>query len=458
MWRSNVRGPVSPDTAAVRSIAVLPLRNSGDSADAYYAEGIGEQVSSALVRVPGVTVRSWETVLEAVKASRNPAVLGPRLHVDYVLDGSFQRAGRRTRVSIQLVRVADGAVIWSQPYDGEGADIFAIQDSVARGVASEMSLRLSPESQRALAHRTTRNPEAYNEYLRGRHFQWQLTAPSLDRAIEHYQAAIALDSGYADAWQGLVEASALRDEGGPGRRGLPVNALIDRVLALDSTNGAAHAFRAERQWTAFDFAAATRSYELAILYNPGIAETFVMYGQYLNITGRHQEALSALRRAETLNPTSAFVVANLALRYQMLRRYDSAEVVARRAIALAPGNWVAQSALGFALVGRGDATGGLTAMQEAQRLVGGLPNLVGFVGWALGRAGRREEALRLIGPNTDDFDRVAVLTGLGDTTGLLDALAVASPWALFFFRDSLFVGPIINSPRYQELLRRFDYP
>jgi len=472
VWRFAVAAARSePTPVAAHSIAVLPMRNSGDTADAYYAEGIGEQIGSALVRVPGVSVHSWAAVLEAVRESRNPAVLGPALHVDYILDGSLQRAGRRTRVSVQLVRVSDGAVVWSQPYDGDGADIFAIQDSVSRAVAAELALRLSPEAQRALAHRTTRNPEAYNAYLLGRHFQWQLTVPGLDQAITYYRQAIALDSGYAEAWQGLVEASALRDERGQGREGPPVTALIDRVLELDSTNGAAHAYRAERLYLAFEFAAAAREFALAIRYAPGVAENLILYAQFLNVVGRHAEALEVTARAAALNPTSSFVIANHAIRFNYVSRYDSAAAVARRAVALEPGNWVAHVALGYALVGRGDPGGAVEEMERAQQLLGGAPALNVFVGWAYGRAGRRDDAREVLAAIEADsaaepsrrVDLVVVRLGLGDTTDALDYLEEEirgrkDAGGLFYFRDPLVSASLRGVPRFEALLRRAELP
>ncbi len=470
LWtRSPGDGPAALDDAqAIRSIAVLPLRNSGDSSDTYFAEGIGEQIGSALVRLPGVTVHSWAAVLEAIKVSRNPAVLGPKLRVEYVLDGSFQRSGARTRVSVQLVRVADGAVIWSQPYDGTGTDIFVIQDSVSRGVAGELALRLNPSAQRALVHRTTQDLEAYNEYLLGRHFQWQLTVAALETAIGHYERAIAQDSTYADAWQGLVEASALRDQWGPGRHGPPVPTLIDRVLALDSTNGAAHAYRAEQLALQWDFPGAEREYRLALKYNPGIAESYVLYAQYLNATGRHAEALKQARHAAVLNPVSSFVIANLAIRYEMVEQYDSAEAIARRAIALDPGNWVAHFTLGLAQVGKGQAALGVASLEEAERRLGQAGAFWPAIGWAMGRAGRREDARRLMvardsPPGVDLMREHAtdyVRLGLGDTAGVLDRLATAVATRradLYFSRDPLFWAPLRNTPRYREILRQVDY-
>lgn len=472
LWtRSPGDGPAAQDDQAIRSIAVLPLRNSGDSSDNYFAEGIGEQIGSALVRVPGVTVHSWSAVLEAVKVSRNPAVLGPKLHVDYVLDGSFQRSGARTRVSMQLVRVADGAVIWSQPYDGTGTDIFGIQDSVSRGVAGELALRLSPSAQRALVHRTTQDLEAYNEYLLGRHFQWQLTVAALETAIGHYERAIARDSTYADAWQGLVEASVLRDQWGPGRRGPPVATLIDRVLALDSTNGAAHAFRAEQLALQWDFPGAERAYRLALRYNPGIAESYVLYAQFLNQTGRHAEALKQARHAAVLNPVASFVIANLAIRYEMVEQYDSAETTARRAIALDPGNWVAHFTLGLAQVGMGQAALGVASLEEAERRLGQAGAFRPYIGWAMGRAGRREDAVRIIAaldspPGADLMRQRAadyVRLGLGDTAGVLDRLATAVAARrsdltdLHFTHDPLFWAPLRQTPRYRGILRQLSY-
>jgi serine/threonine-protein kinase len=454
---SRAEAPAEP----LQSIAVLPLRNLGDSGDAYLAEGVAEQIAGTLVRLPKVAVKSWATVLEAVKHGRQPAELGSRLRVAYVLDGNLQRSGTRVRVGAQLVRTRDASIVWSGQYNGRGSDVFAIQDSIAGGVVRELALWLTPEEGRTLTHRTTRNAEAYNLYLVGRHFQWRFTADALRSAAAYFRQAIARDPGYADAYVALGESYEMLVDVDPGPRAVArdsARALLRRALAIDSTNG--DAYRLLAAWLEpCDLAERERHYQLAMRYRPGSAVNHMFYAQFLNQLGRHAEALAEAQRAAELDPVTPWIIANLAYRYLMDGQYTRAVEHARDAAALDSSDWVARAVLGVAFSMQGDLDRGIANLELANRMVAaGHAFTTADLGWAYGRAGRRPEAKRAAQQLAESPALVAmVYVGLGDVEQTFHWLDVAYPADQRYVMKELWLrefDPVRSNPRFVALMRR----
>jgi TolB-like protein len=316
------------------SVAVLYFENqSRDSANAYLAEGLTEAIITQLGDLPRLTVKSRFLVrrYQGVAASTDPAVIGLALGAAYLVTGSVQRAGNRLRVTAELARASSGDRVWGQQYDRSDGDVFAIQEDIARGVATGVAGRLLPAEAAALAVRPTRNNEAYDRLLRGDVLLARRNWTSVGAAIAEYGTAARLDPSLASAWARIGLANAIRLYWGWGDGTPPPDSVLangwaaaDRALALDSSSsdgwmarGYLLMFRHPRTWDG-----AEEAMRRAVALNPRNAEAWQQLGDLLGIRSAghpaadsaHREAMIAYRRAlavEPSRPTTLKVLANI---------------------------------------------------------------------------------------------------------------------------------------------------
>ena len=203
MWWSGHR-PSAPSAAA--SIAVLPFVNmSADKEQEYFSDGLAEEMLSSLAKIPGLHVAGRTSAFQFKGKNEDLRVIGQRLNVATVLEGSVRKEGNRVRITAQLIKVDDGFHLWSETYDRELNDIFAVQEEIARAVAGSLKVALLGEKTATPSSRGT-NAEAYNAYLQGRYFLERRSQENMDRALGYFEQAIKLDAGYAPAWVGLAMA------------------------------------------------------------------------------------------------------------------------------------------------------------------------------------------------------------------------------------------------------------
>ncbi|MDQ3998157.1 MAG: hypothetical protein M3303_14205, partial [Gemmatimonadota bacterium] len=295
---------------AIPSIAVLPFANiGGDTANQYFADGMAEELTAALQKVPGLRVLSRRSSF-AFRDSTGMDVrrIGGRLGAGAVVEGSVRREGDRVHVTVALTNVRDGVPLWSGTYERARQDVFAVQDEVTRAIAGALSLTLS-DGREWLAPRRTRSLEAHELYLRGRFlFNNASSERNLRQAVTFYERAIAADSGHALAWAGIAEAWAwLADWHVAPTVAYPrAKAAAFRALALDSTLAEAHALlaavQAAHDW---DFAGAQRSAARAIALNPNSGNALVSAAMAYLDAGSVDSAVSVSRRARMLDPLGA---------------------------------------------------------------------------------------------------------------------------------------------------------
>jgi TolB-like protein/tetratricopeptide (TPR) repeat protein len=469
-WRRTHPAPEPPVmTAAPMSVAVLPFRNLGDSNDAYFAEGVNEELNRALVRIQGLAVRPRATVYAEAARAGGVGDLGQRLKATYVIDGSVRRAGRRVRVNVELIQVDAGATTWSHPYDAGNADVFSIQESIASQVASALSVQLTPTARMALARRGTSDVGAYDLYLRARHYAHLETVEAVQRAVTLYNQAIARDSSFGEAWVALAAAYEWLAQLG-GQPSAEIEALwrraVDRAVDLDSLNGEAYAQRAQvRNWFDWDYQGADRDFRRAIALSPGSADAYLNYGQFLNVIGLDDSALAVVRHAVDINPTAAFRVANLVPRLRLVGRLDEAAAEAHRALALDSTLWVAHLMLAQVDQDQGRPADAAIEAERAHRIVGDSPFVLGTLARYYGRAGRRAEAVSILARLRELGRRQYVQRvflaeahiGLNDRAGALDALEESAgarepdlTWKLAYGHFDQLRG----EPRYEALLAR----
>ncbi len=199
--------PPASDIRAAPSIAVLPLVNlSRDPDQEYFADGLAEELLNLLTKVPGLRVAARTSAFAFKGKNEDVAEIGQKLHVAHILEGSVRRSGDHVRIATQLINASDGFHVWSETYDRKLADVFVVQDEIARAVVAALKLKLLPEQAPTTIDRRTANPEAYNQYLLGRQILGQESPKTTPRAVEALERALALDPGYAPAWAELANA------------------------------------------------------------------------------------------------------------------------------------------------------------------------------------------------------------------------------------------------------------
>ncbi|HEX5386194.1 MAG TPA: protein kinase [Gemmatimonadales bacterium] len=387
--------PTLPDA----SIAVLPFANmSAEPDNEHFSDGMAEALIGALAKVPGLRVASrsstfaWKGRLDDVRA------IGERLKVRSVLEGSVRKAAGRLRIAAQLVDVADGYQLWSETYDRELADVFALQDEIARTLVARLAPQLVRRAAGPLVEAPTEIVEAYSLYLRGRYLCTRRTVESYQMAIRYFEDAIAADPGFAKAYTGVAHAYCMLsfDEIGAMR---PVDAMpraraaLARAVELDPMLGEAHSRQAMLSMLYdWDWERAGREFEQALERNPGDPAALHWYSLYLSILERHEESLRVITRALTLEPMSTYIHVQLGRTYYYARRFDEAMRELVSVVEMEPeviGNVIQ---LARVRLMRGEAAEAAALAERSMARLGRRPILVSFAGMAYGEAGCRDRA------------------------------------------------------------------
>ncbi|MEA2761839.1 MAG: eukaryotic-like serine/threonine-protein kinase [Gemmatimonadaceae bacterium] len=319
------------------SIAVLPFANMSENRDnEYFSDGITEEILNALSRIPTLKVAARTSTFALKGKSLNITEIGQLLNVKTVLQGSVRRVGQRVRISAQLINARDGYHIWSERYDREIEDVFAIQDEIARTIVDRLKVKLTAAQDQALGKRHTENVEAYELYLRGRHcwYRWNIRG-MLEKAIRHYQHALGKDPDYALAYHGLADAYSV-----PGLWGFqpPSSALPKALAAATRAVELAPDLAESRtslgfvQLLSLDWEAAESSFLHAIDLNPRYALAHSFHAWLLSIIERQREAAEAAALGVELDPLSPATNGIAALVSYHGRQYDQAITECQRAL------------------------------------------------------------------------------------------------------------------------------
>lgn len=347
---------------AAASIAVLPLVNmSSDREQDYFSDGLSEELLNLLAQVPGLHVAGRTSSFSFKDTSATIIEIGRALNVATVLEGSVRKSGDRVRITAQLIKVGDGYHLWSQTYDRELTDIFAVQDEIAAAVVEALRLRLLPTQQPTTAAHHVPSPEAHNHFLLGRQLLNRATEDGFRRAVHAFAQAVALEPDYAAALAGLALAQAYASdytdsdaEMLAGR--LRASATAQQAVASDAALGEAYTARAVLRFVFdLDWNGGDADFAQALTLNPGDVMTHWQYSRLLAALGRLPEALSAARQATQLDPLSAQA-------WEILARYQlaSGDIAPARkslehALDIAPDHGRAPLGLGMAALLEGDA-------------------------------------------------------------------------------------------------------
>ena len=384
-----------------KSIAVLPFENlSRDPDNAYFAEGIQDEILTRLAKVADLKVIS-HTSTQRYKSSPNDLPqIAKQLGVANILEGSVQRSQDQVRVNVQLINAATDAHLWADSFDRKLIDIFAVESEIAAKVADRLQAKLTGAEQHAISMQPTQNTEAYQLYLRGRYFWNKRTGPDLQKAIDYFKQAIDKDPNYALAYVGLGDAYILLSGFGAARPqdSFPLaEAAAKKALEIDDNLAEAHTTLGFSLCVHhFDFAGSIREFERAIELNPNYATAHHWFGDGpLLAVGQFDRAIAEGKRALELDPLSVIITADLGADFLVARRYDEAIEQFHKAIDLDPRFYYAHWNLAQALEMKGDLRGALTEYKKAVELDDD-PFVLALLGQAYAKLGQRDEALKIL--------------------------------------------------------------
>jgi TolB-like protein/Flp pilus assembly protein TadD len=460
----------SPNATAAaddRSIAVLPFVNmSSDPEQEFFSDGISEQVLDLLSHVPELRVIARTSSFSFKNKDVDVATIAQRLNVSHVLEGSVRKSGNRVRITAQLIRATDSSHLWSNTYDRELKDIFAVQDEIASAVVRQLKVALLG-GQLPMRSAAT-SLEAYNLYLKARFLFDQHTEQSMAKAVEYYEAALAVDPAYAEGWAGLAEAQSVRAD--EAYMDYAVGAATAREVAqraLELNPGAAKAhfalgliqFSHDWNWSAAD-ASFTRAIEL----DPNEAKALSLAGSLAQVLGRDEAGIELCRRAVANNPIGPYERVQLGWALAQAGQLDDAEHEIRTALELTPDYAQGWYFLGLTLLLKGQPEAALDAMQSEPAEKWRLPGLP-LAYHALGQRQESEAALREATTKYAEIMpyQIALVHAyrgeIEEAFEWLDrAYDVRDTGMAWFLRPDPFLANIKSDPRYAALLRRMKLP
>lgn len=332
--RATVAPPTAPTPAPVprepsvsdegrRTIAVLPFVNmSGDVENEYFSDGISEEILNLLTKLPQLKVASRTSSFNLKGEKIDIPTVARQLGVSTILEGSVRRAGDRVRITAQLIEADSDSHLWSETYDREMKDVFAIQDDIAQSIVKALQVTLSPQERRAMQSVATSDPEAYDYYLRGRRYMYSMARRDYEHAIRMFEQAISLDSKYALAYAGLADAYSHMYryvEATPDNVEKAIRAS-EQAVVLDRDSAEAHASRGMALFISERYDEAEAEFEIAIARNPNLFEAWYYYGLASSSQGRIEKAAQLYSKASEVNPADFQVPMFLAMAYASLGR------------------------------------------------------------------------------------------------------------------------------------------
>jgi TolB-like protein/DNA-binding winged helix-turn-helix (wHTH) protein/Tfp pilus assembly protein PilF len=464
------------DPPARIMLAVLPFENlTGDPEQDFLCDGLTEELIAQLGGLQparlGVIART--SALQYKRTTKGAAEIGRELGVQFLLETSVRRVDDRFRITAQLIEIDRQSHVWAEQRDFDTRDILALQREVATVVGQRVVDSFSLGQSHAGSGRPSSNPAAYEHYLRGRWHWAKDTAEGLQRGKEHFEKAIALDAGYAQAHSGLADAYALLGSYGimPIGESHPLGRqAAQTALQLDDTLADAHrslaAILGDYYW---EWTEAERHFRRSLELAPNDVRALHFYSFYLAYTGRSREAIPLAQRAIGLDPLSLAAQVNLGVILNMARRYDDAVGQFERALELDSAHVMAHAMLGLSYAYKNLPDRAVSEMALARKADGRRPDLVALHGYALARAGHTAEAFAAIDElrrrteprEPSPFFLAVVAVGLDDKDGAYGWLEKAVEeryWALPMLKADPIFDSLRSDPRFPVILDRLGLP
>ena len=462
-WRS-LRSR-SSNAAPIRSIAVLPLENlSRDPAQEYFADGMTEALITDLGKIGALRVISRTSVMRYRGTKKPVPEIARELNVDAIVEGSVQRFGDRVRITANLIHARTDRHMWAESYERDLRDMLALQTDVARAIAQEIQIKLTPQQKARLASAPPTDPAAYQLYVNGRNHLETWTDSGIRVAMDYFERAIQKDPSSAIAYAGMAEAAVRAGETAAKARAAALSAL-----QADDELSEAHAVmglvRFRYDW---DWEGAESEFRRAIELNPNSTVAHHYYSHNLEVMGRTEEALVESKRWIELDPFSPAAYEHLGWQYVGLRRYDEGIQMLRKSLQLDPNFQEAIHSLGEAYLQKGMLREAIAQLRRAIDLSPHDARNLGALGHAYALSGRREEAGKILKELKESSNILwnilwiaEVYAALGDKDHAFECLEKAyrdRDFTFEFLKYEPYWESLRSDPRFKDLLRRIGLP
>lgn len=392
-WRSTTGTQIA-------SIAVMPFVNaSGDPNAEYFSDGMTESIINSLSQLPQKKILARATVFRYKGRDADPQKVGKELGVDALLIGKVTQQGDTLTIQADLVRASDGSELWGGRYNKKLAEVFAVQNEIANEISETLRLKLSSDEQKRVTKHSTDNVEAYKLYLKGKFEANKFTPESLQKGIEYYNQAIAIDPGYASAYAGLSDLYiAQAHVFVPPKEGYAkAKWTAEKAAQLDDTLGEAHqALGSVKLYSDWDFPAAEREFKRAIELNPNDSLAHSNLSCKFKALRRYPEEIAEARRGQELDPLSAFANMELGEAFYQARRYDEAIEQIRKTVELDAYFFVSYHVRARAYEQKKMYAEAIADCQEWMKIFPDDPNALATLGHVYATMGRRREAEEIV--------------------------------------------------------------
>jgi serine/threonine protein kinase/tetratricopeptide (TPR) repeat protein len=463
-WRERLFSAGAPK---IRSLAVLPLANlSKDPEQEYFVEGMADELITELAQISGLRVISRTSTMRYLRDPKPLPQIAKELDVDAVVEGSIERSGNQVRITAQLINARTDTHLWAHSYQRDLRDVLAMQSEVARAIAGEIQVQLTPQERERFDRSRPVNPAAHEAYLRGL-YHWNFhTGEELQKAIAEYQRAIQIDPEYALAYVGLANVYNVLPFNGdaePQTVFPKAREAAGKAVALDARLSEAHSALAivlsRYDW---DRAAAEREFKLAIALSPNDSWAPSLYAEMLSLQGRHAEAAAQTSRARELDPISGPVLLQYSRAFFYARQYERSVQAFQQSLEVNPQFWPLHLFLGEVYHEMGKYPEALAELRKAQ---GPTQEARAAIGRVYAISGQKAEAqkvladllLRAKNGYLPGAHIAGVYASLGDKNKAFEWLEkayAARDSQLEFLGVQPFYDSLRSDPRFADLLRR----
>ncbi|HSR90534.1 MAG TPA: protein kinase [Gemmatimonadales bacterium] len=454
-----------------KAVAVLPFENmSTDPENEYFSDGITDDIIAQLSKISALKVISRTSSMQYKKTTKKISTIAEELGVGAILEGSVRKAGPRVRIVVHLVDPRSEKHLWGETFDRQLTDVFEVQSEVAQQITGALAVTLSPEEKQRVEKKATGDAEAYNLYLLGRFHANKWSEANVQKGIQYYQEAIGKDPNYAVAYAGMSDAYELLSIGfgskPPAEYLVQAKAMALKALEMDDTLAEAHTSLAYARWLGdLDWAGAEREFKRALELKTSYVMAHEWYAEYLAALGRHDDALSQIKRAQQLDPLSVPVTRAVGWVLYFARRYDQAIEELQKALAMDPEFLGARLVLWWVHVAKGIPDVAIADIRKELEKPGLRTVKKLMLAYACAAAGNKDEANGLLWelePKLAGENRLALLSALLFTAldmkdrafqQLHRAYELREP-GLLFLKVAPWLDPLRSDPRYGALVEQ----
>ena len=456
-------------------LLVLPFENlaTGDKYD-YFSDGLTEEMITELARLSpehlGVIART--SAMQFKSTTKTIGQIGNDLDVSHVLEGSVRRAGERVRITAQLIRVSDETHLWAQSYERGLHDVLEVQAEVALAVAQEIQVKLTPHDKKRLQPEKRRSisPQAYELYLRGRHFWNRRSEEGLRKSIECFEEALRYAPNFAAAYDGLSDAHtmlACRGITPTAESFHKAKAAARQAVLIEPHLGEGYASLAHVRLHDWDWVGLESDFRRSMELDPGYAIAHYWYAEYLMAMGRTSEALHRVQQSWELDPLSSVINASVGMIHYLAHDYEGALLALQRGLEVDPTHYVSHLRLGLVYLQKNRPGEAINAMRQAVTYSGGSTEALAGLAQAHGVADDRSAAESIVAQLTASGQRYVSPYNVARVYGAIDAKRLALEWLekayqehnpdlIELTREPAFAG-LQSDAKYCELVKRIGW-